>query len=334
MELATKKIVDEIVVQALWRVSAVLNPSLSLRSDLRLRDEWVQTKAKSTLYFAYHRIAKDRNTSQKTALKKYFYPRLSVEPSNTDKTKVAYYPTETFLTSFYEGFRQPPYSLEELGFDHLGEAEKKIMLSSYLVKNIWHMFVHNELQNISFSTSKKLKGRPRVVTEHFADNIAMILLARSYGFSIRSFSEEALRRDSSHLIRMFSRSKCSRVFAERAKYKGAKGSLKTRTLRTILNYVSGWLIVADLTPVDLYIDYNEEGVVFRVNRVWIPTKVKIDFGNDRPEYRRQISELVATYVEVEYRSRLRESMFTKMLAKRELSVILDLAKYYSLPMSA
>jgi hypothetical protein len=110
--------------------------------------------------------------------------------------------------------------------------------TNYLLKNFWHNYVHNALQDVHELNYFKFDGDLTTENDFEADHVASLLLVRSYGHPLGTsgHSSNSIR---ASIHGVLTRNRCNRVFAEReeirrryAKKLAAAGKPKTpRELR-------------------------------------------------------------------------------------------------------
>lgn len=279
----------------------------------------------------------------------YFYGDLKVIHGSAAEARLRflYRVTWAFLRSGYEGFRDPPYSEEQLGFAPLvppaggGQApiglervddpsqRKRLMATNYLVKNLWHNYVHNRFQDINDENFDEFKGRARYQSDFEADTLATILLAKSYNLPVFANSDRPTFDHDKSTVYLLRRNRCSKMFVIRAQKRmeqETEDEKKWNYCRQVAVYVGGWLLAQQRAAASVSAYLNHEGrVVVEVNGAYLHTNcdAHIDLSDEvaRHEHRKQI----ATAVDRDYLSLLRgdpsHKSYAAMLLQAKLSLL-------------
>jgi hypothetical protein len=174
---------------------------------------------------------------------------------NPRRIRTTFRVTETFITWSCEGFHKPDYKAVDLGIDESNVYDPKFLAScatNYLLKNFWHNYVHNVLQEINYSNYRSFEGDARYEADVEADNLANLFLIHSYGLpvttSINLPGDRRLK-----ITELLRRNRCNKVFYLRDKYRGRDLQPETNEedwrefewqyCRRLTNYVSGFMAV-------------------------------------------------------------------------------------------
>ena len=138
--------------------------------------------------------------------------------------------TPAFLTWSYEQLYRPRASNTVLQ-RQLFRNESGFMkdcATNYLLKNFWHNYVHNSLQEIHELNYWKFSGDLTYENDFEADNLASLLLVRSYGFKLTTGGRPSNANRAS-IEGILNRNQCNFVF----------GSVKSFAMKTRLIQVRG-----------------------------------------------------------------------------------------------
>jgi len=187
----------------------------------------------------------------------YFYGQLTLSPrtARTSGRRIFtdYMITEAFQRYSYEGFHAPAYEPTRLGstFGTMPELLAECA-TNYILRNLFHNFVHTWLQGINYSNYRRFGGQARFQSDFEADNLSTVLLAKAYGLNVEAVSLNSS--PDSDIVVLLRRNRCNRMFALRARQRRQEDSLEEiewRYCRSLSNYLSGWLVAAGRTPASL-----------------------------------------------------------------------------------
>lgn len=146
----------------------------------------------------------------------FFYSNLEVSDRKGHRI-LRYYLTQTFLDWSYRRLHKPRASDEDLGRKAFKTEESFIFgcATNYIVKNLWHNYVHVVMQGITAANYHEFKGGARYDSDFEADNLATLLLIRSYGLPVKAVGGRSEARQA-RIEELLRRNVCNQVFAERA----------------------------------------------------------------------------------------------------------------------
>lgn len=266
----------------------------------------------------------------------WFYGDLSLSKAQGDKyICVRHRVTWAFLRGTYEGLNYPSrYSPDQLGVTPRASPSALMaeMGINYLVKNLWHNYVHIKGQEITSHNFHAFRGRARFQSDFEADNLATILLVSSYGLPVRADSLAHVDENDQRIVRLLRRNRCNSVFAARAsKLNEAlpEDEVEWNYCRPIAVYLSGWLAACGRAASSLSVYVTQRSgkakyLVAEVNGAYIPTPVHAALRRDgeaRPS--EELKQRVATSVDEQYRKLLVESKVRRQAAARALSTRLS-----------
>lgn len=125
-----------------------------------------------------------------------------------DNKRIKYNLTEAFFDFTYKGLYKPDalQGSNENDFEFIKDCA-----TNYLVKNFWHNYVHNHVQNINHKNYPDFADEARYASDFEADNFANILLASSYGQDVIA-SQSRQKRPPHSIVELFKRNKCNEAF--------------------------------------------------------------------------------------------------------------------------
>ena len=257
--------------RALLRMSVTINtrrhPSRLPPRWLRLSDGTLENRVRDAgldrkLYVLQEVRLVDRLPAT-DVLENFFYASFRLDVVQTPHIRrVIYNLPFAFLDQSYRGLHPPPFRLAQLGFS-ISDNPYTIMATcatNYIIKNFWHNYVHNELQRITHDNYRSFGGNARFESDFEADNLATILLVKSYGLPIRA--DNLNDPEDERVVELLRRNRCNEVFAIRARGRGetrarTRGSLTSflddewKLRRAIAIYVSGRLVASGRAPASL-----------------------------------------------------------------------------------
>ena len=193
----------------------------------------------------------DYNFDKEYNAENFFYSSLHLANGPAGRKVLRYQLTRTFLDWSRERFQSPRGSDEELERGNYANEQsfRVACATNYLTKNLWHNYVHVALQGITEANYHHFRGEARFDSDFEADNLATLLLIKSYGLPVLARGRppgRPLRIDA--LLR---RNACNLVFQERAMHRRedrmGKNPLELyqesewRFFRRICNRLSGGL---------------------------------------------------------------------------------------------
>lgn len=222
---------DECYRSALRRVAVILNSGtgkICKNSWLQLDDasiakEFSESSLNSELISYLLSAPPNGNTgadraSNEVRAEHEFYGRFQLQSrANPERLHVTFNTTEVFRQWSLERLHRP-YSSDEI-VNAMFEKDKKssylTAFTNYLVKNFWHNLVHLKLQKINDLNFHEFGGDARYESDFVADNLANILLIKSYGHKVKTRGSQ-FPAELGKIQRLFEINRCNRVFAERA----------------------------------------------------------------------------------------------------------------------
>jgi len=174
----------------------------------------------------------DSRTTSAEAAAHEFYPGFEYRDG-----KVSYTVTKAFFEASYRGFFEPDATR------HSAERRRDFLsdcATNYLVKNLWHNHVHEQLQNITSYNYHEVGGEARDMADFEADNLATVILALSYGHVIDTGTSSLLDKPSAGLLELFSRNRCNNMFAIRENTRKRGRSKPEATIDEL--YEVEWLV--------------------------------------------------------------------------------------------
>lgn len=262
----------------------------------------------------------------------WFYGDLTLSKTQGEKyVCVRHRVTWAFLRGTYEGLYYPSqYSPDQLGVTPRASPSALMaeMGTNYLVKNLWHNYVHIKGQEITSHNFHAFRGRARFQSDFEADNLATILLVGSYGFPVKANSLAPVDESNQSIVRLLRRNRCNSVFAARAaKLNEAppEDEVEWNYCRPIAVYLSGWLVACGRAASSLSVYVTQRPgaakyLVAEVNGAYIPTPVHAALRRDgqaRPS--EDLKHRVATSVDEQYRKLLVENRGRRLAAAQALS---------------
>lgn len=225
---------------------------------------------------------------------------------------------EKFVDMSYDGLHLPTYQIEQINPKNiLGVEFQASCATNYLLRNFWHNYIHEVFHGTTDRTFRNFRGAAREETDFDADNISFLVLARSYGLSVKC-DGDITETEREELIRLLRCNRCNTVFRGREEERrpAAAGQSNTdqtyddflesewRERRSLSGYISGWLLVDGLAVTDVRVYFvgnvnkeiegykrKTERVVVALNRVHFSFVRLKHFG--QPRFRREIATTVA-----------------------------------------
>lgn len=199
----------------------------------------------------------DYNFDEEYNAENFFYSSLSLAQGQGGLKVLRYHLTRTFLDWSYARLSVPRGSDAEL--ERGKYADKRTFMvacaSNYLVKNLWHNYVHVALQGITDANYHHFRGEARFDSDFEADNLATLLLIKSYGLPVLARGKPSAHPE--RIEALLKRNACNLVFQERAMHRredrAGKNQLELyqesewRFFRRICNRLSGALAIAGLS---------------------------------------------------------------------------------------
>jgi len=192
----------------------------------------------------------------------FFYGRFVFRTSGDPPIRVETTMQQAFIEWSHQGLHLPRYKPDELGATASQVCDPVFIAScaaNYLLKNFWHNYVHNVLQQISFENYRDFGGMARYEADFEADNLANLFLIHSYGLPVRASGFGLNDVDTfKKIVQLLRRNHCNKVFALRAAARHEtqnQEELEWRYRRTLSSYLSGWLaaIGFSVTAVGVYL---------------------------------------------------------------------------------
>ena len=325
---------EECFSHALRRVSVAINHRHIAREMLRLEDSNLRARVGHLdrhLFNERLQVPKDLAHLDEDMVKgefaRWFYGQLSL--SQTGKfLRVESVITWAFLKGTYQSLRYPAdYSAAILGFEGVRRfqsprAQMAAMGVNYLVKNLWHNYVHIKLQGITHNNFHAFKGRARYQSDFEADNWATLLLVRSYGLPVVASSLQDTDNSNENIVRLLRRNRCNDVFLERSGIVGEELSpdeIEWEYCRRIAVYLSGWLVAHGRAASTLSVYLTDRGrrrfVAAEVNGAYLSTDISADPKQRSTRERRQ---QVARDIDEKYLELLRNDRRRRNLAAESL----------------
>ncbi|MFA5966599.1 MAG: hypothetical protein WC804_21485 [Sphingomonas sp.] len=217
---------EDVFRNALRRVVAVLNASgATARIKLDGTDQQVaSTFNKSRLDEAliqYNIASSDAKAATNEHSAEYhFYANVNFTEREGARVAVFGVP-RPFLDWGYQNLQSPaPDALLAADFPGGADAPEYVMhcATNYLVKNFWHNFVHHNIQGINNGNYGAFRGMAREDSDFQADHVANILTLCSYGIA-PLFRGKGSTDRSDRINAIFTRNRCNRIFAKRARHR-------------------------------------------------------------------------------------------------------------------
>lgn len=222
----------------------------------------IRTKPKSTTYDSLlldliwetsGKKGKGEDVNDKYAAEYHFFGSfLFPDAPDPECVQVRQTITQSFFLMSHSGLHWPDYSDADIGYTH-SMAKRRFLRScavNYLVKNLWHNYVHNQIQGTSLADYKKFGGDARKEADFEADNLSNLFLIYSYGLPVEATGINDLGVQS-QITRLLRRNRCNNVFALRARIRATDSpqrsdeeelkELEWRFCRGLSNYLSGWM---------------------------------------------------------------------------------------------
>lgn len=206
----------------------------------------------------------------------FFYGRFLFRNSDHPPIRVEATMQQAFIEWSHQGLALPRYKAEEMGVtgDKLSDP---IFIGScatnYLLKNFWHNYVHNVLQQISFENYKHFGGLARYEADFEADNLANLFLIHSYGLQVRASGFGIHDIDiPKKIIQLLRCNHCNKVFALRAAARREMQDheeLAWRYRRTLSSYLSGWLAAIGFSVTAIGVYLRPTQVIISLNGIRI-----------------------------------------------------------------
>ncbi len=295
-----------------------------------------------------HHEREDPNVRDKEALEKFFFGHFG-DFSRSKKSgciRMDYTLTQRFLETSHEGLHWPDYSDSDLGLSKKEAKKEKGILAefatNYLLKSLWHTYVHNKIQGITHANFLEFEGGARDDSDFEADNLATLFLIHSYGLPVTTegLKDSGTRRKIIYLLR---RNRCNRVFFLRARTLGGEaGSAHPYAepderewvyRRTLSTYLSGWMAVHGfaVTSIGVFLAQRTEKdgglpdarVVVELNRVRIASDIPAVLEDGTPR-RRHFHE-IAMRVSRDYVNNLADSPTLRSYACDSLAAFFERA---------
>lgn len=218
------------ICAALRRLVIVLNIQRGSpwRASWLVRDDaWIHAKFRAEgleplVVFLEERVASASGSDLPTSLdeaENNFYSRFAFNVPRgvaASGSRVTFRSTPAFLKWSYDGLFSP------LGDSAVLERKKFVSTdafmadcaTNYLLKNFWHNYVHKALQGIDELNFSKFRHESRYESDFEADNLATMLLVRSYGYPLL-YNGRGAGGSRDRIRSVFARNRCNRVFVER-----------------------------------------------------------------------------------------------------------------------
>lgn len=216
----------EVFRNALRRVVAVLNSACAAAGiDLSASDQQIaaafQHKQLDKQLIQYNIETPDPEAnSDEFSAEYHFYANVSFVVRKGLKVAVFKVP-QPFIDWGYQNLQKPADdALVATDFPDGATSSDYVMhcATNYLVKNFWHNFVHHEVQGITNANYGAFRGLAREDSDFQADHIANILTLLSYGVS-PGFRGQGTVDKADRINAVFTRNRCNRVFAKRARHR-------------------------------------------------------------------------------------------------------------------
>jgi hypothetical protein len=227
--------------------------------------------------YEFSRLDPDPDLSEREKAERYFYgllnPSVVDDGTSTRRTFIHYMATSTFLKSSYLNAHRPPYDDDGLARGQLDDPGLlAACATNYLLRNLWHNYIHTRLQRINETNYRDFAGTARRESDLEADTLSIVLLAKSYGLPVETKGSAVPNND---IIVMLRRNRCNTMFADRAKMREETLSAleafeekEWRYCRFLATYVSGWLLAEGRAAARLGI-YIKGDVVRRRNGSYV-----------------------------------------------------------------
>lgn len=255
---------------ALRRVVAVLNAKVATagiklgNTDQRIASEFASKQLDRTLIQYNIESSDTEAASDEHSAEYHFYANVNFADRSDAKVAVFKVP-QPFLDWGYQNL-QKPASDTLLAGDFPGGADSPEYVmhcaTNYLVKNFWHNFVHHEIQGITNTNYGGFRGLAREDSDFQADHIANILTLCSYGVT-PLFKGLGSSNRSDRVNAIFTRNRCNRIFAKRARHRtddmaaatddGRWSELEWRFCRGVGNRISTTLLASHLATPSLQV---------------------------------------------------------------------------------
>ncbi len=209
---------------ALLRISALINSAANgfdqaffQKTDRAMFDQLHDRIAE---FVRMHQVGYDEyNLNDEYNAENFFYPSLQLNKGARSSVTVNYRLTKTFLDWSHQRLRWPIGTDEELERAHFENDEVFISACAvnYLVKNLWHNYVHVAVQGITEANYRKFRGEARFDSDFEADNLATLLLLKSYGLPVLARGRPPSK--PARIDALLRRNACNLVFQERARHR-------------------------------------------------------------------------------------------------------------------
>jgi hypothetical protein len=201
-------VVDEVAVTKRKNTRKQSRFLLSQRSFLQCFNDALKLvtalKPGNSRSWQLNRSEHDPRLTLQDAAENDFYSSFEFRRDGT----MVYILTRAFFDYIRTGFKPTAEALP-------GEARHTLLLdcaTNYLVKNFWHNIVHEQMQHITSSNYRQVRDEGRYSSDFEADCLATVLLALSYGHTVRADCSDQVAPPDSDLQRLFLRNRSNRVF--------------------------------------------------------------------------------------------------------------------------
>ena len=225
---------------AVRRVAALLNSELQSGLcwgiDLSQSDDEIDrlfaTKKWDRRIVQFNVADEDPNTLDDEYRAEYFFYCNVDFPPRSGVRVAKFVVPKPFLDWGYTRLHPPVGTAGELEVERFGGSDKsqafiRHCATNYLVKNFWHNFVHRAVQGITDESYHEFRGPAREDSDYEADNLANILLVRSYGYPVLTRGRIGAT-TSKRIEALFRRNRCNLMFAERAAHRRKERSTMSR----------------------------------------------------------------------------------------------------------
>ena len=241
--------------RALARMAATLNAGalggLIPRTLLRQPDEILASVFESgplSRLVRLHVIQGDSREDLEERAEDHFYGRFMFRAASTrgaegamPRVTVVHEATDTFIDLSLRRLRRPPADESALRTSEFAEeaAFASHCAANYLLKNFWHNYTHERMQGITHDNYGVFRGQARYDSDFEADNVADLLLLRSYGE--RPLAKGRLSEATRVRCRaVFERNKCNLVFVERAAHRVRDRESMSQSQDSCTNGAARW----------------------------------------------------------------------------------------------
>jgi hypothetical protein len=251
------KEIPDCVRSALRRLAIFINPKdvIGVNKKLKLMEtdehiaEWSIENKVDHEFFALDFLSTDPSRSDNEEKSRCFYNTLRlIKKGNLEK--VDFELTTPFLALLYIGQRTLSPDIIN-GLDpHKVLRESTI---TYIVRNLFHNFVHIRTQNINERNFHDIVGEQREDFDFEADNYSSILLLKAYGITPITNGDDSMEKE---INRRFTLASSNRIFYWRAEFRDREDERLWRMRRDIANKISQGLIVKGRTPTSVKVYIN------------------------------------------------------------------------------